>query len=182
MVDDRYLVVALAALLHALDTLTRIRPGLLVGALGQTDGLQADGEARRIHHDEHALQPAVLLADQISDRSRAVATGQDASGCGVQAELAFDRHRSQVVVLAQGAVVAHETLGHDEQRNALGALQAIAAICRAGGARAHRRKIRARLRLGQHHNARPLAADQARQVAPLLLGRADVAQHVHRSA
>ena len=61
------------------------RQRLLRRALGDADALQADREARMVHHREHAGEPAVLLADEVADRAAVVAVdhraGRRARGC-----------------------------------------------------------------------------------------------------
>ena len=44
----------------------------LIRAVGERDALHADREARRVHHDEHVLEAAVRLADQIADGAAAL--------------------------------------------------------------------------------------------------------------
>ena len=77
-----------------------------------------DGEARRVHHDEHVLEAAVLLADEIADRAFLFAVDQHRGRAGVDAELVLDGSAVHVVSLAQAAVGIDQELGHDEQRNA----------------------------------------------------------------
>ena len=68
--------------------------GLLGRALGDADALQADREARVVHHREHAGEAAVLLADQLADRAAVVAIDHRAGRRAVNAELVLDRMRS----------------------------------------------------------------------------------------
>ncbi|MCY1261874.1 hypothetical protein D9M69_124280 [compost metagenome] len=63
VVDDGDRLARRAVDRAALHALARIGHGLLVGALGHRDALYADREARRVHHDEHVLEAAVLFAD-----------------------------------------------------------------------------------------------------------------------
>ena len=79
--------------------------GLLEGAFGDGQSLHADGEARVVHHREHAFQAAVFLADQIADRPFAVAIGHDAGRAGADAELMFQGDAAQIVPRAERAVV-----------------------------------------------------------------------------
>ena len=65
MAHDRH--AALLPRLRALNALVGKCMGALQRALRQTDSLDAHGEARRIHHDEHVLETAVLLADELSE-------------------------------------------------------------------------------------------------------------------
>jgi hypothetical protein len=50
----------------ALDAVLGVLRGVLVGDLADRQALQADAEARLVHHHEHGLQAAILLADQIA--------------------------------------------------------------------------------------------------------------------
>ena len=164
----------------------------LVGALRYGDALQADGEARGVHHDEHVGEAFVLLTHQIADRAFLLAVDQHRGGAGVDAELVLDRSALHVVPLAQAAVGIDQELGHDEQRYALHPLgcvgrarehqvndvlgQVVLAVSNenllagdavviafALGLRLDQRQIRACLRLGQVHGAGPGAFDHFRQ-------------------
>ena len=72
----------------------RVRHCLLVGALGDRDALHADRVARRVHHDEHVLEAAVLLAHQVADRAAMVAELQHRGRARLDAQLVLDRRRS----------------------------------------------------------------------------------------
>ncbi len=180
MVDDGHAVAAPLADLAPLHARFRVVERVLVGALRERHALDADAEPRMVHHREHVLEAAVLLADQVADRALAVAIGEHAGRTRVDAELVLDRHAPDVVALAAAAVGVDQKLGHDEQRNALHAfrrvgrarehevddvvrhvvlaprdenLGAVDAVVVAFGhrARAHRGEIRAGLRLGEIH-------------------------------
>jgi hypothetical protein len=90
--------------------------GLLVGTLGHRDALHADAEARGVHHHEHVLEAAVLLADEVADRAAVVAVLQHRGGAGLDAQLVLDGDAVHVVARAQAAVGVDQALGHDEQR------------------------------------------------------------------
>ena len=171
----------------ALHAIPRVRDGALVGALGEPHALHAHREAREVHHDEHVLEAAVLLADQVADRAALVAVRQHRRRARVDAELVLDRHAVHVVARAERAVGVDQELGHDEQRDALHAFrrvrrarehqmddvlgvvvlavgdedllaeELVGAVALRHGARAHGREVRARLRLGQVHRAGPRA-------------------------
>jgi hypothetical protein len=83
----------------ALHAIAGVGHGMLVGALRNRQALQADGEARRVHHDEHVLEAFVFLADQGADRAAVVAVDHDAGRAGMDAQLVFDRHAMDVVAL-----------------------------------------------------------------------------------
>ncbi len=95
--------------------------GLLHRALGDRHALDADREARLVHHREHAGEPAVLLADEVADRAFIVAEHHGAGGRGVNAHLVLDAGGAHVVAGAERAVVLDQELRHQEQRNPLGA-------------------------------------------------------------
>ena len=96
--------------------------GLLVGALGNRDALHAHRIAGRVHHDEHVLQAAVLLAHQVADGAAVIAELQHGGRRGLDAQLVLDADAVHVVARAQRAVLVDHELGHDEQADALHAL------------------------------------------------------------
>ena len=102
----------------ALLALARIGRGLLRRALGDADALQPDREARIVHHREHAIEPAVFLADQPADRAALVAVDHGAGRRAVDAELVLDRMAARIVARAERAVVVDQELRHEEQRDA----------------------------------------------------------------
>ena len=79
--------------------------GLLHRALGDRHALNADGEARLIHHREHAGKPAVLLADEVADGALIVAEHHGAGGGSVNAHFVLDAGSAHVVAGAERAVV-----------------------------------------------------------------------------
>ena len=105
-----------------------IRERALEGALGDRHALQADAEARRVHHDEHVLEAAVLLADEVAD---GLVEHHHRGRARVDAELVLDRGAARVVALAERAVGLRQELRHEEERDALHALG------RVGRAREH---------------------------------------------
>src|SRR5258708_39809713 len=58
----------LRALAFALDPILGERQRALEGALGDRHAFEADRETRGVHHDDHVLQAAVFLADDIANR------------------------------------------------------------------------------------------------------------------
>ena len=73
MVDDRHRALREPGLeVAALHALLGVLERALVRAVGERDALHADREARGVHHDEHVLEPAVRLADQIADGAAAL--------------------------------------------------------------------------------------------------------------
>jgi hypothetical protein len=91
---------------------------LLVGALAEGDPA-GRRHAGFVHHDEHVLEAAVRLAEQVADGAALVAEGHDAGRAGVDAELVLDRHAVGVVALAERTVGIDQELRHQEQRDAL---------------------------------------------------------------
>ncbi len=183
----------------ALHALARVLHGVLVGALGHRDALHAHGVARGVHHDEHVLQAAVLLADQIPDGAAVVAILQHGRGRSLDAHLVLDAHAVHIVARAQAAVLVHHELGHHEQADALDALGSarharqhqvhdvlghvvlavgdedlgaedlVRAVRLRLGAAAHQRQVGAGLGLGEVHRAGPLAGNELFQVGGLEL-------------
>ena len=103
----------------ALPALLGVGNGALRGALGHRHALRADRQARRVHHDEHDVEAAVLLAHQIADGAVALlAELHHAGRARVDAELVLDAGADHVVGGAERAVLADEPLRHQEQRDA----------------------------------------------------------------
>ncbi len=71
-----------------LQAFTRVLQCVLVGALGQADALQADAQARGVHHGKHRLQALVRLADQVAFGAVEVHHAGDRA---LDAHLVFDR-------------------------------------------------------------------------------------------
>jgi hypothetical protein len=185
----------------ALHAVARERDGALVRALGDAHAFEPDRVACQVHHDEHVLEAAVLLADEVARGTALVAVREHARGARVDAELVLERDDVHVVARPERAVLVDEELGHDEERDALHAFrrvrracehevddvlgvvvlaerdedllseQPVGAVALRHGARAHRREVGARLRLRQVHRARPRARDHLRQERVLELLR-----------
>ena len=113
--------VARGALVHAddpaLHALARVGDRALIRALGDPDALEPDREAREIHHDEHVLESAVLLADEIADRAAMIAVSEHGGRARMDPELVLDRRAEHVVARAERAVRVDQQLRHDEERN-----------------------------------------------------------------
>ena len=183
----------------ALAAILRILHGVLIGGFGLGQALDANAQARGIHHDEHGGQALVFLTDHPSGCAVIV---HHAGRVAVNAHLVFDAAARHRIALPQRAIVVDENLRHDEQRNALAALRRtrrlgqdqvndvlghvmltgrdedlgpgdrIAAIGIGHGAGADQAQVRAAVRLGQVHGAGPFARDHPGQVLGLLLGAA----------
>ncbi len=90
MVDDGDAVAAALPDLAALHAAPRVLQRVLVRSLADRHAFHADAEARVIHHGEHVLEAAVLLADQVADRAFLVAVREHAGWAPVDAELVLD--------------------------------------------------------------------------------------------
>ena len=101
---------------------------LQISGVAQRDRAEADAESGLIHHVEHVGKTAVGFADQVSHRprpaERLVATlaevqrGVDRSAV---AHLVVEPGQRHVIAFADRAVVTHEKLRDDEQRDPAGA-------------------------------------------------------------
>ena len=103
----------------ALQALLGVGDGVLVGDLGLGEALHADAEPRLVHHREHGVEPAVLLAEQPAGGAVVV---HHAGRVAVDAHLLFERAAGHGVARAERAVGLRQDLRHDEQRNAARAL------------------------------------------------------------
>src|SRR5690606_31479466 len=100
-----------------LQALARVAQRVLVRALGQAQALQADAQARGVHHGEHRLEAAVFLTDQPAFGAVEV---HHAGGRALDAHLVLDRATAHRVAFADAAVAADLELRGEEQRDALG--------------------------------------------------------------
>ena len=98
----------------ALDAITRVGNRALIGALGNAHTFDADREAREVHHDEHKLETAILLTDQIADGTALVAVGEHRRWTRMNAELVLERYAVHVVTLAERSIGVDQVLRHDE--------------------------------------------------------------------
>jgi hypothetical protein len=198
VLDDRRHVAGLGGGAAALLALARVGDRALGGALGQRHALHADRQARGVHHDEHDVEAAVLLAHEIADGAVLLAVLHHAGGARVDAELVLDAGAGHVVARARRAILVDEILRHQEQRDAarsggagqprqdemddvvghlvvavgdedLGAEDAVAAVGPALGARPELAQIGAGVRLGKVHGAGPLAGHHLGQVGAFQL-------------
>ena len=176
----------------ALAALFRVDRGVLVSDLALCQALQPDAEARGVHHDEHGREALLRLADEPALGAVVV---HDAGRVAVDSHLLLERSAAEAVALAEGAVLVHEELGHDEERNAfhivgcagdlgedqmddvfaevvlarrdedLGPGDRIAAVRLRIGAGLQQPKIGAAVRLGEVHRAGPAAGHHIGDVA-----------------
>ena len=176
-----------------LHALARESDCALVRPLPDPHALEPHGKAREIHHDEHVLEPAVLLADEISDGAAMVAVSEHCRRACMNPELVLDRRAQDVVARTERTVRVDQEFRHDEKRNALDAfgrirrarehemddvlgvvllavgdedflaLKLVGAITLRNRPGAYRGQVRARLRLGQVHRAGPRASDHLGQ-------------------
>ena len=98
-------------------------------ALGDRDTLEADRQARLVHHGEHAGHATVLLADEVASGAAAVAIDHGAGRRGVDAELVLDRVRPHVVAGAERAVGVARKFRYQEQRDAARACRRVREPC-----------------------------------------------------
>ena len=174
-----------------LQAFAGVAEGALEGPFGDTQALQADLEARVVHHREHAGQALVRLAQQPAPGAVEV---HHAGGGALDPHLVLDGAAPQAVALAQGAIGIGDELRHQEQTDALhpgrrvrqarqhqvddvlgevllatadedlAAADRVAAVGLRLGAGAQEGEVGAGLGFGQAHGAGPFAAHQLAQV------------------
>ena len=113
----------------ALSPILGIVNRILHRDFGNAQTLQADAEARGVHHDEHRSEALHLLPDEIAGRTIIV---HHAGRIRVNAHLVLDRPAGDAVARTKAAVVVDEKLRDDEQADTL------YAVGRAGGFRQHK--------------------------------------------
>ena len=91
---------------------------VLIGHFAMTQTLHTGTQAGAIHHGEHAIETLVDLADQKAGGAVEI---HYAGGRSLDTHLVFDGAADHAVALALLAVGVGQELGHDEQRDALGA-------------------------------------------------------------
>jgi len=182
----------------ALHALTGIVEGMLARTFRQGNPLQAHRQARVIHHGEHIAQAFVFHTHQVAHGADIVSIGHSAGGTGVNTQLVLDADRVDIVALANLASFIDQEFRHDKQRNTLHPRWRIGragehqmdnivgvglvtpgdeyflpeqpiVLAIALGAGFDHPKIRPCLGFSEIHRARPLAADQSRQVQVFLL-------------
>ena len=94
--------------------LTRVGHRLLVSTVGNRDALNANRVTGRIHHDEHVLQTAVFLADQVTGRAAVVTELQHRRRARFDPHLVLDADALYIVARTQTAIVVDQHLGHHE--------------------------------------------------------------------
>ena len=179
----------------ALQAVTGIGGGVLIGHLGLGITLQPDPQPRLVHHGEHGAHALVQLAQQVAGGAVIV---HHAGGIAVDPHLFLDLADRYRVLRAKAAIGVDEEFRHDEQRNAPGPFAAtrglgqhqmhdvggqvvvarrdedllpadgIAAIRLRQRFGAHQAQIGAAMGFGQVHRAGPVARHHRRQVGCLL--------------
>ena len=194
---------------RALNPVTGVGDSLLIGAVRHGKSLQADIETCRVHHQEHTVEAAVLLAQQIADGTLVLTILQYCRRRGLDSHLLFDREAMHFVPLADATILVDQEFRHHEQRYAFHARRRVgktgqhqmnnilAHIVLAIGdvdllaanavvitfrcrRGAERGKVCSGLRLGQVHRAGPLTGIQLRQICRFLLFAADHLQRMDR--
>ena len=162
-------------------------------------------------HLRHALVDLCLAADGDTDAGVVVPEREHACGGAVDAHLVLERRHLDVVLFAEAAALVVTNARHDEEREALGsggravdagkhevdhvlgevvvtardvdlrALDAVGAVVVALGGGLRRAHVASGVGLREAHGAAPFAAEHALHIELLLLGRAEVRDHLGRA-
>ena len=103
---------AVASHWHALHPCPCVFQRLLIGALGDRDALHPDIESRVVHHGEHALHAAMLLAHEEADRTLLVAEGEHGGRASMDTEFVLQADAAHVVAPARCAIRIGQELRH----------------------------------------------------------------------
>ena len=195
MMDDCLTLLALQR--RSLNAVTGVGHGLLVGTLGNGEPLKADIIPGAVHHQEHAVEAAVLLAKKITDGAFVLPVLEHRRRRRLDAELLLDRQALNIIAPAEAAIVIDEEFRHDEKRDPLHARRRVGKarenemddvlahvvfavgdidllpadpvmITLRGRRRPQRREIGTGLRFRQVHRAGPFTGIQLRKIGRLL--------------
>jgi hypothetical protein len=103
----------------ALHALACVAQRLLISALGNGHTFQPDVDTGVVHHRKHVSKPAIGFSHQVANGALVLAEGYDRGRPSVNSHFVFNRCADKIIAPAQAAVVVHEELWHDEQRNTL---------------------------------------------------------------
>jgi hypothetical protein len=99
-----------------LNTVFGIGQCILVGHLGQAQRLVAHAQARRVHHDKHAVHTLVGRAHQ---STHGTIQNHLASGAAFDPHFVLQAAAINTIALAQATVFIHQKLRHDKQTHTL---------------------------------------------------------------
>ena len=93
----------------ALDSVARVSEGLLHRSLADPDALNANGETRGVHHDEHVLKAPIFLSNQGPYRTRShftflVTEQQDCCRTAMNAKLVLNRGTPDIITRAKRTI------------------------------------------------------------------------------
>ena len=182
-----------------LEPILGVSRGVLVGDLAHGKALVGDADARFVHHDEHRLETAVGLAQELPAGAVVV---HHAGRVGVDPHLVLEGAAREPVAASDASVGRDLVPRDDEQRQAFGAgrrtldpgqdemddvlghvvlarrdedllpMQGVAAVLPRNGARPDQTEVRAAMRFGEVHGPGPAAGCERRSVERLLGRRA----------
>ena len=113
--NDAHTLAAFDADFAALHPGLCVMQGMLVGAFRDRHALDADFQARKIHHREHVLQTAIFLPDEIANRPFSIAKRHHAGRTAMDAELVLDGNALHVVAFSEASIGIDQKFRHDEQ-------------------------------------------------------------------
>ena len=179
----------------ALQPVLGVRRGILVGDLPHGEALVGDADARFVHHDEHRLETAVGLAQELPAGTVVV---HHAGRVGVDPHLVLEGAAGEPVATSDASIGRDRVARDDEQRQAFGTgrralyagqdemddvlghvvlagrdedllpMQGVAAVLLGNGARPDQTEVRAAVRFGEVHGSGPAAGREGRSVKRLL--------------
>ena len=110
---------------RALYSCLGIGYSMLIGSLSNGKALQANIEARMVHHSEHNLKPLILLPNQIANRAIIIAILKNSGRRAFNTKFFLYRNTFHIILLVKSAVFIDKNFWNNKQRYTLNAFWCI---------------------------------------------------------
>ena len=97
----------------------------LIGSLSNSKALQANIEARMVHHSEHNLKPLILLPNQIANRAIIIAILKNSRRRAFNTKFFLNRNTFHIIERIKRSIFIHKDFWNDKQGNTLNAFWCI---------------------------------------------------------
>ena len=114
---------------HALNAVTSIGFGLLIGAFRNGKTLQADRKTGVIHHAKHDVDSLIFLTDKIANGTIGFTILHNRGWRSLDAKFFLNRQTAKIIRLGEIAIIISKEFRHDKHRNTLDAIRRIGCAC-----------------------------------------------------